>query len=255
MIRVRDRARLDAHHERAVEGLQKDAILSAEGVEALDRILAGPLPERVVVSPVPLAALLASVRTPPGAPEGGGRARPPSGRDLRPVTEALLAHEAVADVAAADRQDQAGERRLVAWVAFKAGEQATASELRRHLKERVPEDLVAQAFVEVDAIPRKGGEPDWPALVSPFGEAEAAVGPRNPTEQAIAEIWCELLGVPAVSVRDNFFDIGGHSLLSVRFVARLHRKLQVRLLHEHVVVHTLEQLAAMCDSMARAKVS
>jgi hypothetical protein len=85
-------------------------------------------------------------------------------------------------------------------------------------------------------------------LPSPFGQAPTAIPPRTATEIVIAEIWQELLGLPSVSVRDNFFDVGGHSLLSVRFVGRLQRKVGVRLLHENVVVSTLEQLAGMVDS-------
>ena len=266
MIRVRSGEQLQAHQRgvdapssgaaaTGVKAYLVDAIRPAEGVEALDRILSGPLPERVIVAPVPLPALLESLRQSASpAPSGTSSApREPAGRDLGHVAEALLKHEAVADAVVADRRDQSGETRPVAWVAFKPGEQATASELRRHLRTRVSEDSVAHAFVEVERIARVGTAPDWSALASPFGEAEATIAPRTPMEQVIADIWCELLGAPGVGVRDNFFDIGGHSLLSVRFIARLHRKVNLRLLHEDIVVHTLEQLAAKLDAMAPAR--
>ena len=71
---------------------------------------------------------------------------------------------------------------------------------------------------------------------------------RN-NEKLIADLWKDLLGVGTVGVLDNFFDIGGHSLLSMRLIARLDKKTGVRLQHEHVVVNTLRQLAAKCDQM------
>jgi acyl carrier protein len=115
----------------------------------------------------------------------------------------------------------------------------------------VPEDLVPQSFVELDELPRLAdGAIDRARLPDPFAKQEAAVGPRNEMEKVIATLWQELLGVDAVGVHDNFFDIGGHSLLSVRFISRLDKKIGVRLQHEHVVVNTLEQLASKCSQMA-----
>jgi acyl transferase domain-containing protein len=263
MIRLRDRSQLAAEQPRRKSGAQhaavanpileiglRDGIRPAEGMEAIERILSGQLPERVLVSPLPLTPLLRVLRA-PAAPAGSQSMAEATGptRDLSPAEAALRAHEAVAEVALAERRDQAGELRIVAWIAYRPGEQATGSELRRLLRERGAEELVPHAFVEVDRIPRTGGQPDWSTLPSPFGEAEETVAPRNDTERTIAELWSELLGNSSIGVRDNFFDIGGHSLLAVRFIAKLHRKLGVRLLHEQIVVHTLEQLAAKVDEM------
>jgi hypothetical protein len=165
------------------------------------------------------------------------------------VAAVLRTHEAVADAEVADRRDQSGETRVVAWMAYKPGEQATGSELRKLLRAKVAADQVVHTFVEVDNIPRNGGAPDWSILKSPFGVEESTAAPETPTEKAIAEIWKELLGNDEVGRFDNFFDIGGHSLLAVRFISRLQRKLGARLLHEQIVVHTLSQLAAKVDEM------
>ena len=70
--------------------------------------------------------------------------------------------------------------------------------------------------------------------------------PTTPAEKAIAELWRELLGVDQVGRYDNFFDIGGHSLLSARLIARIAKQLGVRLQHADIVASTLQQLAAKC---------
>ncbi len=147
--------------------------------------------------------------------------------------------------------DPEGQSHLVAWVAFRSGEQATASELRRWLREKVAEDQVVRTFVEMDRIPRPV---DPERLPKPFAVEESGAELRTPTERILAELWQELLGVNRVGPHDNFFDIGGHSLLAVRFITRLHRKLNIRLKHEQVVIHTLGQLAAISDELAGAGV-
>jgi acyl carrier protein len=79
------------------------------------------------------------------------------------------------------------------------------------------------------------------------GAADDHVAPRTETEKVIAEIWKEVLGIGRVSVYDNFFDAGGHSLLAVRVVTRIDKKLGVRLNQAIMVLQTLEQIAAECD--------
>jgi acyl transferase domain-containing protein len=268
MIRVRDRAQLGAtrkarpsseHHAAVANPLLdiglKDGIRAAEGMEVLERILSGTISERSIVSPLPLMPVIHALRMPavnaPAEKKGGGASAPPS-RDLSAVSAVLRTHAAVADAEVADRRDQSGETRVVAWMAYKPGEQATGSELRKLLRSKVAADQVVHTFVEVDRIPRNGDAPDWTILKSPFGVEESTAAPETPTEQAIAEIWKELLGNDEVGRFDNFFDIGGHSLLAVRFISRLQRKLGARLLHEQIVVHTLSQLAAKVDEMSAA---
>ena len=68
-------------------------------------------------------------------------------------------------------------------------------------------------------------------------------------EKVIGQLWQELLGVSEVGRFDNFFDVGGHSLLALRFLTRLEKRSGIRLLHEHVVASTLQQLAAKVEQM------
>lgn len=170
------------------------------------------------------------------------------------VEAAIAAHPAVDRVAAMMEQDQSGESRLVVYVTYRAGEDATASELRRHLRGAMPDQQVPALFVPLERIPLDaGGAVDRIALPSPFGVRHSdRVRPRTPSEHVIAAIWGELLRVEELSVRDNFFDVGGHSLLSVQAAVRIEKRTGVRINPRLLAVETLEQLAARCDREAGA---
>jgi hypothetical protein len=221
----------------------RDGIRTAEGAEALERILLWGTGPQVVVSPQSLAALIRQLRAPvESAPPA---AAPVPSKDVTPLESALSEHEAIREAAAAVHGDH-----LLAYVVYDPLHTLTVSELRRHLRGVVPEELVPQTIIELDALPRTAaGALDRGALPNPFGAEEAVIVPRTAMERTIGDLWQELLGVAQVGVHDNFFDIGGHSLLSVRFISRLDKKAGVRLQHEHVVVNTLEQLASKCDRM------
>jgi hypothetical protein len=163
--------------------------------------------------------------------------------------EAVLAtHEAVSQCVVLQRLNRPGELKLVAYVVFAPGESATVSDLRRFLKSRLPEQLVPSTFVDLDELPLHGdGTVDRNALPDPFGAADDYVAPRTEMETMIAEIWKDVLGIGRVSVYDNFFDAGGHSLLAVRVVTRIDKKVGVRLNQAVMVLQTLEQIAAECD--------
>lgn len=240
------RAKPTANH--VLELGLRDGIRNAEGADVLERLLAAGAAPQIVVSPQHLGAMVAKLREPAGAAAAVGAPAPAPARDVSTLEAALQSHDAMREAAASAHGD-----RVVAYVVYDPEHSITVSELRRHVRATVPEDLVPQTFVELDALPRAAdGTLDRAALPSPFAEERAAVAPRTPTERAIGALWQELLGAASVGVHDNFFDIGGHSLLSVRFISRLHKALGVRLLHEHVVVSTLEQLAAKCDQMGAA---
>jgi amino acid adenylation domain-containing protein len=111
-----------------------------------------------------------------------------------------------------------GDGRLVAWCvpADGGGPLPAPADLRRHLTYDLPDHMIPAAYVALDRIPRNANGKVDAAALPPPGEiavAGALDEPATPTERVLAEIWCEVLEVPAVGVLDNFFDLGGHSLL------------------------------------------
>ena len=133
-----------------------------------------------------------------------------------------------------DREFGPGDRRLVAYLI--ADPSAPNDEaLKLLLAERLPETMVPWRIVRVDALPvNANGKLDRAALPSPDAaidavEASPRSAPVGETEEALAAIWCELLGIPTVGRDDGFFARGGHSLLSMRLVAAIERRFGVRL--------------------------
>jgi len=137
--------------------------------------------------------------------------------ELGEIEAVLLRHPAVHDAVALVR-----DGRLVAYVVLDRTDSKTA--LAAWLRERLPEYMLPAAFVLLDALPlTPNGKVDRKALPAPEHARGAAafVSPRDPLELALAHIWAEVLGLPAVGVRDDFFALGGHSLLAVQLTARL----------------------------------
>ncbi|MET9700740.1 amino acid adenylation domain-containing protein [Streptomyces sp. NPDC006529] len=129
------------------------------------------------------------------------------------------------------REDEPGEKRLVGYVVAAPGSAPDVFELRAALRERLPEYLVPSSIVLLPGLPLNGnGKLDRGALPRP-GRTEltgaAPVAPRTPAEAEIAELAGELLGLPAVGVHDNLFDLGLHSLLAARFAARVRETCRV----------------------------
>lgn len=167
--------------------------------------------------------------------------------------EAVIAREsAVRQSIVAVHEDRIGDKRLVAYVVYEPGQSMTASELRRMLRECLPDFMVPSLVVELDALPlTQNGKVDRKALPNPFAHSsttdEEFVAPRTPTEQFIASVWQEILGVERVGLRDNFFALGGHSLLSVRVLHRIETRIGRRLNPRAMFLQTLEQIAAEAD--------
>ncbi|MDT5268373.1 MAG: hypothetical protein QOH49_559 [Acidobacteriota bacterium] len=126
-----------------------------------------------------------------------------------------------------------GHGRLVAYVEPEDGRAVTKNELREYLRERLPDFMVPSAFVFMDEFPlTPGGKLDRRALPAPGSardEAEALVPPQSEVERAIAAIWREALGLEEVGIHDNFFDLGGHSLLLVRVHSELRQAFDAEL--------------------------
>jgi amino acid adenylation domain-containing protein len=167
------------------------------------------------------------------------------------VEAALLAHPGVRECVVVAREDAPGERRLVAYLAGTAA----ADGLREHLRARLPAHMVPSAFVVLPALQLSAnGKVNRAALPAPEAPARASGrAPRTATERALAEVWTDVLGVEQVSADDNFFDLGGHSLLLVRVHARLTERLRAEVPIAELFQHpTLASLAAFLDARGGA---
>ena len=172
--------------------------------------------------------------------------------ELDEVETLLLEHGAVMRTAVVVREDREGDQRLVAYFVSESHEETTPTELRRHLRRRLPEYMIPQLYVELDTFPlTPNGKIDRRSLPSPMGPNQVAresiQPPKTRTEKTVAGIWQELLGLAAIERHDNFFDLGGHSLLSLRALTRIEAQTGARLPARLMVLENLEQIAAELD--------
>jgi amino acid adenylation domain-containing protein len=133
--------------------------------------------------------------------------------------EALLSQrEDIKQAVVIDREERPGDKRLIAYVVAKQQSPLSVNHLRGYLKDKLPEFMVPSTFVFMDALPTSpNGKLDRRALPEVDAQRpdleESFVAPRSEAERVIAEIWKETLKLEEVGVNDNFFDLGGHSLL------------------------------------------
>jgi hypothetical protein len=172
--------------------------------------------------------------------------------ELGEIESVLSRHSAVGEAVVAARADGAGDNRLVGYVVAKPGAPATAGDLRAHLKERLPGYMIPSAFVFLPRLPLSAnGKVDRGALPEPetlrSTLPEEFVAPCTPMEIIIAEAWKGVLGVDRVGRYDNFFDLGGHSLLSMQAIARIKDKTGRQIQPRAFVTQTVAQLAALYE--------
>jgi amino acid adenylation domain-containing protein/non-ribosomal peptide synthase protein (TIGR01720 family) len=168
------------------------------------------------------------------------------------IEAALLAKPGVREAAAVVNEHVPGSRRLVAYVSAEDG--VTADVLRAALRGRLPEYMVPAAFVFLPALPRTpNGKLDARALPAPeasgTGEADATA-PRTRAEEVLARVWAQVLGREAVGVHENFFELGGDSILSIQVIVRAARE-GVRIALRQVFQHqSVADLAAAAETAA-----
>ncbi len=143
--------------------------------------------------------------------------------ELGEIETALARHPAVREVAVIDRED-GPTRSLAAYVVYQPEEGADEADLRRFLLEKLPAYMVPADFVPMESLPLAAtGKVDRRALPAPQrrGSSGQAAPPRTQSEEILAAIWTDLLGIDGVGVHDSFFDLGGHSLLATQVMSRV----------------------------------
>ncbi|ADU11066.1 amino acid adenylation domain protein [Micromonospora sp. L5] len=143
--------------------------------------------------------------------------------ELGEIESALRDQPGVTEATVIVREDSPGDKRLTAYLVGEAEHAA----LKAALKDTLPEYMVPAAFVTLDALPlTPNGKLDRKALPAPVVTREASVAlvePRDDTERALAAIWSEVLGVDTLGIDDDFFDLGGHSMLATQVVAKIRK--------------------------------
>ena len=147
------------------------------------------------------------------------------------IESLLTLHPDVAQAAVAVRSDGTGEKRLVGYVvprgAASVEENKFSAALRSFLRQKLPEYMVPAAFVLLDHLPLiANGKLDWKALPAPEDKPSphVLIAPRDAVESRLAKLWEKTLGMKPVGVTDNFFDLGGHSVLGASLFAAIEKE-------------------------------
>ena len=174
--------------------------------------------------------------------------------ELGEIETALDTHEAVREAVAVAREDTAGGgKRLVCYCVMEDGAQFNAAELREHLRTRLPDYMVPAAVVLLEEMPlTPNGKVNRKALPAPDYSREQLgreyVAPRDAAEEVLAGIWAGVLNVKQVGVNDNYFELGGDSILSIQIIARANQSglhLTPKQLFQH---QTIAELAAVAGA-------
>ena len=172
--------------------------------------------------------------------------------ELGEVEAALCELPPVRTAAAAAYQGPDGVKQLVGYVVLDQDGPAELARLGDLMRRQVPDFLVPTAWVRLDELPlNSNAKLDRAALPLPTGAVSTREfsAPRTPAERVVADIWAEVFGLPRVSRRDDFFDLGGHSLMILRIIALLRERHGIETTVRSFLEHrTAEALAESIDS-------
>ncbi|MDN4111432.1 amino acid adenylation domain-containing protein [Paenibacillus polymyxa] len=172
--------------------------------------------------------------------------------ELGEVETQLLKLEAVQEAVVIAREDEQGQKQLCAYVV--ANEGVVASVLRSTLSQKLPGYMIPSYLVQLEQMPlTPNGKIDRKALPAPEGSLQTGadyVAPRTWVEVKLAQIWQDVLGLTQVGVKENFFEIGGHSLRATTLASKIHKELNKPLpLRSIFEAPTIEQLAVVLEQL------
>jgi amino acid adenylation domain-containing protein len=200
----------------------------------------------------------------PGVLEYGGRIDEQvklRGNRIEPgeIEASLVEHPSVVAAAVTIREPAPGDRRLVAFYVPSPATTVNITDVRAHLAARLPDHMVPRHLVALSQLPLSpNGKLDRDALPQTVGEVSTTatfVEPRTDAERLVARQAGRLLGVDQVGMGDNFFDLGGHSVLAMQLITRLRDETGERISPRVVLLDTLEQVAAQLSATTEAHTS
>ena len=175
--------------------------------------------------------------------------------ELGDIETTLSQHSGVKRCVVSTWEDNTGNNALVSYVVFHKSKKVGIRELRDFLKQKLPEYMIPSLFMEMDEIPLlPNGKTDRKSLPTPYmdeglGENKCAT-PSTDTEKAMEKVWVQALKTKRISIHDNFFESGGHSLLAVKIVSNIHRSLGVEIPLRAIFEHpTISQLSSYIDHL------
>ena len=240
-----------------LKDILQQAISPEEGIAAFDRVMAQDTQAQWIVSSVDSGKWLLQLEKHDSPQQNQSVIQyliedehdADADKDIDIIEQTLVNHEAIEAMIVRSFVDENDDRRLIAYYLPDYDFSVTVSELRDYAKNTLAADCVPQQFIELDELPLNAdGVLDRKALRDPFTPQDSHIEPETDTQKALAVIWQEVLGVNRVGLLDNFFDIGGHSLLAIRTMIKIDKEMGVRLDVSSMVMHTLEKLAQEIDT-------
>jgi acyl-CoA synthetase (AMP-forming)/AMP-acid ligase II/acyl carrier protein len=180
--------------------------------------------------------------------------------ELEEIVCHLDAHPAVQVSAVICREDNPGDKQVTAYVVLATAADAEKVRLREFLSARLPEYMVPSAFVQLEALPlTENGKVDRAKLPAPdrgnLLRDESFVAPSTPIEERLVKILTPLLRVGSISLNDNFFFLGGHSLLGTQLITRINQTFKVEMSLLNLFKHpTVAEIASEIEQLIVAKV-
>ncbi len=154
--------------------------------------------------------------------------------ELGEIESAMTQYPTISDNVVLVREDAPGDKKLVAYIVKRENQETDLPELRQFLRTKIPDYMVPTAFVFIDQFPlTPNGKIDRKALPAPLDSGQENtkdyIEPKTDTEKKLALIWVELLKLKRVGTDENFFEIGGHSMIAVTLMIRIEKELGIRL--------------------------
>ncbi|MCR8842475.1 amino acid adenylation domain-containing protein [Paenibacillus sp. SC116] len=173
--------------------------------------------------------------------------------EIGEVEAAILGMDDIREAAVVVKDEESMGKSLFAYIV--SGENLAQSNLRERLTKVLPSYMIPSQFIQIEKIPlTTNGKLNTVKLLTLEGQAihdHAYVAPSSPTEEKLAAIWSDILGIQQIGVSENFFEIGGHSLNATLLVSRIHKDCNVSIaLKEVFTSPTIKEMAVIIDSTA-----